>query len=561
MAVLTAIGSTALAGSATWAANPSTTDWNTAINWEPQTVPNGPLDVATFATSSETAVSLSAQTEVSGITFNSGASAFTITVSANDNNFGLNLSGVGITNNSGTTQKIATAYPGYIQFFNSATAGTSTSYVLNGGSMWFWNTSAAGSGTFTGYPWFHIYFQDSATAQNGNFILNGPASIYFDNTSNAGSAAFTLNIDPITGEPSFMHFRDSATAQNGNFTLYSQAQIYFFDTSSAGSGVFTLNGDPATGRNSVIYFQDSATAQNGNFTLNASAEIYFYSHSSAGNGTFVVKGPGAGLYFTRYSKGGTSRVELFGTGTGDSADVFLDISGRNAPGLSIGSLEGAGNVFLGSNRLTVGSNNLSTTFSGVIADYPGDPIGYSGSLSKTGKGKLTLSNTNLYDGGTTIDNGTLVVKNGSGSATGSGPVQVNSGTLSGKGSISGAVTVGNGTTAGAILHPGIGAKPSRLLINNTVSFNATSAFKCYVKRSTTPVAGKLSALGVTIGTNVSFTLLETGTGTLTAGTVFTVIKNTSANPIFGRFSNLPDGGTITTVNGTVYKANYSGGTG
>ena len=60
---------------------------------------------------------------------------------------------------------------------------------------------------------------------------------------------------------------------------------------------------------------------------------------------------------------------------------------------------------------------------------------------------------------------------------------------------------------------------------------------------------------------MTFKLLETGTTALTPGTVFTVINNTSANPISGTFSNLPDGGTITTASGTTYKANYSGGDG
>jgi hypothetical protein len=35
--------------------------------------------------------------------------------------------------------------------------------------------------------------------------------------------------------------------------------------------------------------------------------------------------------------------------------------------LSVGSLAGPGNFFLGANQLTVGSNNLSTTISGVIS--------------------------------------------------------------------------------------------------------------------------------------------------------------------------------------------------
>src|SRR5713226_1590069 len=118
---------TAFAGSATWSSTPGSGDWNTAGNWTPQTVPNGPSDVATFATSNQAAVSLSAQTEVNAITFDSGASPFTITTPANNSGFGLIISGVGVTNNSGTTQNFVAAADfssfsnrSFIQFINSA---------------------------------------------------------------------------------------------------------------------------------------------------------------------------------------------------------------------------------------------------------------------------------------------------------------------------------------------------------------------------------------------------------------------------------------------------------
>jgi hypothetical protein len=73
-------------------------------------------------------------------------------------------------------------------------------------------------------------------------------------------------------------------------------------------------------------------------------------------------------------------------------------------------------------------------------------------------------------------------------------------------------------------------------------------------------ASTVTALGVTINSNGTFTFVDTGSGTLTSGTVFTVINNTSANPIFGKFSNLPDGSTFTS-NGTTFLVSYEGGTG
>ena len=94
------------ADSATWNLNPTNGDWNTAANWTPMTVPNGPSDVATFATSNGTGISLEADDEVSSIVFSAGASSYTIT----DLKRTLTISGAGVINNSGATQNFV-AHP------------------------------------------------------------------------------------------------------------------------------------------------------------------------------------------------------------------------------------------------------------------------------------------------------------------------------------------------------------------------------------------------------------------------------------------------------------------
>src|SRR5437762_106523 len=150
------------AGSATWNLNPGSGDWNTATNWTPATVPNSGASTATFASSTVTNVSISALTDVNGIVFNAGASAFTITASALPGDGFDNISGVGITNNSGITQNFATTVDGSanttpILFTNSATAGSLTAFTNSGatvsggggGSTEFHDTSSAASGTFT----------------------------------------------------------------------------------------------------------------------------------------------------------------------------------------------------------------------------------------------------------------------------------------------------------------------------------------------------------------------------------------------------------------------------
>src|SRR6266481_563972 len=87
-----------------------------------------------------------------------------------------------------------------------------------------------------------------------------------------------------------------------------------------------------------------------------------------------------------------------------------------------------------------------------------------GWLTKVGRGRLVLLNSNAYTGGTTINGGKLLVNNESGSGTGSGPVHVNAGRLGGRGIIVGHVTLGDGSGRGAILSPGKSADTRGTLV-------------------------------------------------------------------------------------------------
>jgi len=214
----------ACAINAQWDLDPISGDWNTAANWTPLGVPNGPTDTATFALSNTTNISISANTEVNGITFTSAATnPYTITANSG---LTLTISGAGITNNSGTTQNFVAGGDatgnGQIAFTNSATAGTGTSFTANGGivsgggvgQIEFFNTSTAGSGTFTsnagtasGTIGGFIQFLDNSTAANGTFIANGGTvsdsnrgHVDFYNTSTAGNGTFTNNGGSFSGE-------------------------------------------------------------------------------------------------------------------------------------------------------------------------------------------------------------------------------------------------------------------------------------------------------------------------------------------------------------------------
>src|SRR5439155_319029 len=235
--ILMLTAQTSRAGSATWKSSPASGDWNTATNWRPQTIPNGPSDTATFATSSTTSVSLSANTEVNGIVFNAGASAFTITAVPT---LTLTVSGAGITNNSGVTQNFVTATDingtqhGTIQFTNGATAGNGTGITDSGpeasdnpgGITQFFDSSSAGNAGIA-----------NTIGSGGGF--GGGGTEFYDNSS-AGNGTFTCEAGQEGGEGSDVFFGEASTAENatlianGGLDGDGGGSIDFSDDSSGG---------------------------------------------------------------------------------------------------------------------------------------------------------------------------------------------------------------------------------------------------------------------------------------------------------------------------------------
>jgi len=504
-----------LAGSATWNQNPTSGDWNTAANWTPATVPNGPSDTATFGTSDVTNLSLSEPTEVNSIVFNPGASAFAITASDNGH---LIISGVGIVNNSGITQRFVTAVDAFynlqvVEFDGGASAGVSTSFT---------NTGSIGMGISGGWT-------------------------YFKNRSTAGQASFTN--------------------EGGTFPGTNGGAAYFFNSTTADHAVIVNN--PGTARGAYggkVTFSDRGSAEAaiitnvggcGGLDCGTGGYTEFYPGTTASQATLIAQGgvntylEGGTVYFYSDSDGGTARIELFDLGT-------LDLSHNFSGAVNIGSIEGDGVVVLGYGiAASIGVNSRSTIFTGEIRNG----LNESGSLIKVGQGTLTLNGSNTYQDGTVVQEGGLVVDTLVGSGTGTGAVQVNGGRLGGRGTITGDVTIGSGSGAGAVLIPSAATnRPATLHIYGSVTFKSDSTYASKLH----PNRGKADSLltngGVTIESGAVFSFVGNGSATITPGTVFTVIRNNAATPIVGTFSNLPDGSTIT-VGSNTFQANYEGGDG
>jgi hypothetical protein len=121
------------AGSATWDQNPTSSDWNTATNWTPPTVPNGVSDTATFETSDVTKIAISSTIRLASCIFDQGASGFRIT---SDDSGELTFDGAGVINNSTNPQSFVVKLDGEnFSFVNEATIAGLVRFVVKGSSI------------------------------------------------------------------------------------------------------------------------------------------------------------------------------------------------------------------------------------------------------------------------------------------------------------------------------------------------------------------------------------------------------------------------------------------
>ncbi|KRE06723.1 hypothetical protein ASE63_23745 [Bosea sp. Root381] len=147
----------------------------------------------------------------------------------------------------------------------------------------------------------------------------------------------------------------------------------------------------------MLLFYDNATA--GGARVISNWEVAFSGNATAGDATIENSGL---VRFSANSTAGNAALNNIGSG-------IISLEGSTGPGglnhISAGSIAGGGRLWLGANEFTVGGNNISTTFSGIIEDHliPG------GSLVKIGTGTLTLSGANTYTGGTTIAGGAISI--------------------------------------------------------------------------------------------------------------------------------------------------------
>jgi fibronectin-binding autotransporter adhesin len=426
----------------TWDGGGGSANWNTAANWDGAgsgAVPAaGDSLVFAGATRVSNSNNFTAGTSFDGISFASGANAFTLGGSS------VALTS-GVTNSSSSLQTITLPISiAATQTFNTGSAG------LTQGA-----TGAGSLGVISGA---------------GGLIKTGSGTLTL-NAANTYGGATTISEGRL-----FLSNSGGGTLPSS--TAVSVASLATFDIGDRSHTVGSISG-----AGSIV-----GNASNNQFTVGGNNGSTLFS----GNIGFVTAG--------NLVKNGTGVLTLSGTNTKMTSQVnngtlvFQNLAAKptgtatvaagGTIGLGVGAVSGdysAANVAaLFNTTLTGFTLNAS---SGVAIDTTagnftqGTALTAARALTKLGANALTLSGANTYSGATTVSAGTLVVGNGtSGSLGGSSVVTVKSGAkLAGNvGTIGGAASI----EGGGILAPGSATSGSIGLVtmSSTLSFVAGSVF-------------------------------------------------------------------------------------
>ncbi len=260
----------------------------------------------------------------------------------------------------------------------------------------------------------------------------------------------------------------------------------------------------------------------GTGTLTLSGISNYSGGTTISNGTLAISGGG----------------QLNGAGS-VAVNGSFDISEATGP-LTIGTLSGSGNVFLGGNSLNT-TNGGTTTFSGPITDG-GIGGGSGGSLTKAGAGTLILTGTNLYTGGTTVSAGTLQgnMTSVQGNILNNGSVVFDQGTTG--------TYAGNMNGTGNLIKENTGL----LILSGTNSYSGGTTINAgCIQGTTSSIQGNIannSCLIFDQASSGTYSGILTGTGTLSInGSGSIVISGNS--PLFTGPTTVNNGTLI--VNGTL----------
>ncbi len=501
-----------------------------------------------------------ADTTYSGILLRTGSltksGTGTLTLSgANTYTGGTTVSAGTLTGSTSSLQGSITNHSAVV--FNQASTGTYAGSMAGSGSLTksgVGNLTLSGTNTYAGGTTVSAgTLTGSTTSLPGNIANN--AAVVFDQASTgtyagilSGTGSLTkIGAGSLTLSGANTH-AGGTTVSGGTLAVSSDANLGASSGALAVTSGATFNAGTNFQTNRAVTLDGSGTqltTNNGELVIgsagtgslaltnDASASTYNLTLGlNSGTGTVGLSSGGVITVNNSTSLSGTSTINLNTGGTLTTAGL----SGSGTFNLAGGTLRSNGAFSSSlpatlSNASTVDTNGHATTLSGNLSG--------SGSLTKSGAGSLTLSGTNTYAGGTTVNAGTLV---------GSSDAKL--------GASSGALAV----TSGATLNTGGDFRSNRAITVDGSGSSLSNNGELIIGNAGT---GSLALTNNAAASAYNLTLAYTGgTGTLTLSSGSTVtVGNVTALDSASSTLNLNTGGTLTTFglsgSGTF---NFAGGT-
>ncbi len=246
--------------------------------------------------------------------------------------------------------------------------------------------------------------------------------------SKAGSSATFTGV--ISGLGALNKVGDSVQTLTGTNayaggTIFTGGYLAVNSLSNLGSGGLTFNGGGIRFLSAFDPTETRAVATAGSGAqIDVGNNMVAFAGDVTGTGAVYKQGLGTLRYLSPKTYTGSTvisagtlqaaAVNVLPSGSGQSgimiyAAATLDLNGYNQ---TVNAINGYGivdNAAAGVATLSVGSNDVSSTFSGVAKDTGGDL-----SLQKVGNGTFTVANAQTYSGATCITAGTLKLATGSG---------------------------------------------------------------------------------------------------------------------------------------------------
>jgi len=373
------------------------------------------INGGTLAVGSSTGMSPASELTVNGGAFNL-------------NGFNATVAAVGVGNSAGTITNSAASGTNTLSITNynvnlatlitdGATAKTAVTLYNNGGATVLSNANSTFSaGLILAYPGggggTRLYYQGSVTNTLSGTTLTksnlGTGTIYIGANGSTSPAQLRL----VSGSVYNNIIVNAASYADGGLAAFrlDGTGIQFYGTMTAGSsninissqatGSATLNGQ-LTGTNGLLL--KTPAAGGATFTLTL---------ANAANPTNNYSGDTTTSLRTTIALSAVNQIPN-GTGKGNVVNNgSLTLGGFSH---TINGISGSGTVdgVSGTPTLTVGNNDATGSFSGIIQNTAGTL-----SLTKIGTGSLTLTGINTYAGATSISVGSIIVPKISGASTG-----------------------------------------------------------------------------------------------------------------------------------------------